>query len=569
MSILSRKFVIVGGVAGGASTAARLRRLNEEDNIIMFERGPHVSFSNCCLPYHLSGIVEDSDELVLMKPDKFYSQYRIDARVYTEVIGIDREKKEVRVKNIVNGKEYTESYDKLILSPGAKAIVPPIKGLEDVNSFTVRNVVDIAKLNNFITDNESKDITVIGGGFIGVEVCENLIEAGYNVTLVEAMNQIMKPFDYDMVQILHKEMYDRGVNLILGDKVAFFEKDTVVLASGKKIKADAVVMAIGVTPEVDIAKEAGIEIGQTGGIKVDQNYRTNDENIFAVGDAVEVFNPLTGQITRLPLAGPAQKQARAVADYINGIPNRNTGYIGSSCIQVFGYNGASTGLTEGLIKALNLNINYDVVRVIPQDKVGLMPGSEPLHFKLIYEVPTGRILGAQSIGRGAADKRVDIIATLIKFNGTLEDLRDLELCYAPPFGTAKDVVNHAALVGSNLMQKTFKQVYVTKVRELVQKGAFIVDVREEDEYENGHIINAKNIPLSQIRDRLDEIPKDRPVYLHCRSAQRSYNACLALKHLGFDNIYNIAGGFMGICFYEYFNDMTEKRDKIVTKYNFD
>ena len=569
MSILSRKFVIVGGVAGGASTAARLRRLNEEDNIIMFERGPHVSFSNCCLPYHLSGIVEDSDELVLMKPDKFYSQYRIDARVYTEVIAIDREKKEVRVKNVVNGKEYTESYDKLILSPGAKAIVPPIKGLEEVNSFTVRNVVDIAKLNNFINDNETKDITVIGGGFIGVEVCENLIEAGYNVTLVEAMNQIMKPFDYDMVQILHKEMYDRGVNLILGDKVAFFEKDTVVLASGKKIKADAVVMAIGVTPETDLAKEAGIEIGQTGGIKVDQNYRTNDENIFAVGDAVEVFNPLTGQITRLPLAGPAQKQARAVADYINGIPNRNTGYIGSSCIQVFGYNGASTGLTEGLIKALNLNINYDVVRVIPQDKVGLMPGSEPLHFKLIYEVPTGRILGAQSIGRGAADKRVDIIATLIKFNGTLEDLRDLELCYAPPFGTAKDVVNHAALVGSNLMQKTFKQVYVTKVRELVQEGAFIVDVREEDEYENGHIINAKNIPLSQIRDRLDEIPKDRPVYLHCRSAQRSYNACLALKHLGFNNIYNIAGGFMGICFYEYFNDMTQKRDKIVTKYNFD
>ncbi|MDQ0150801.1 FAD-dependent oxidoreductase [Eubacterium multiforme] len=566
---MSRKFVIVGGVAGGASTAARLRRLNEEDNIIMFERGPHVSFSNCCLPYHLSGIVEDSDELVLMKPDKFYSQYRIDARVYTEVIAIDREKKEVRVKNVVNGKEYTESYDKLILSPGAKAIVPPIKGLEEVNSFTVRNVVDIAKLNNFINDNETKDITVIGGGFIGVEVCENLIEAGYNVTLVEAMNQIMKPFDYDMVQILHKEMYDRGVNLILGDKVAFFEKDTVVLASGKKIKADAVVMAIGVTPETDLAKEAGIEIGQTGGIKVDQNYRTNDENIFAVGDAVEVFNPLTGQITRLPLAGPAQKQARAVADYINGIPNRNTGYIGSSCIQVFGYNGASTGLTEGLIKALNLNINYDVVRVIPQDKVGLMPGSEPLHFKLIYEVPTGRILGAQSIGRGAADKRVDIIATLIKFNGTLEDLRDLELCYAPPFGTAKDVVNHAALVGSNLMQKTFKQVYVTKVRELVQEGAFIVDVREEDEYENGHIINAKNIPLSQIRDRLDEIPKDRPVYLHCRSAQRSYNACLALKHLGFNNIYNIAGGFMGICFYEYFNDMTQKRDKIVTKYNFD
>ena len=566
---MSKKVVIVGGVAGGASTAARLRRLDKNAEIIMFERGPHVSFSNCCLPYHLSGKVEDHEDLVLMKPEKFFSQYKIDARVFSEVVRIDREKKEVTVRNVVNGKEYVESYDKLVLSPGAKAIVPPIKGIDEVNLFTVRNVVDIAKLNVFIKENRSKNITVIGGGFIGVEVAENLKEAGYNVTLVEAMDQIMKPFDYDMAQVLHKAMYDNGVNLIVGDKVSSFEKDTVVLESGKKIISDAVVMAIGVIPETDLAREAGLEIGQTGAIKVNTNYMTNDKDIYAVGDAIEVHHALTNSITKLPLAGPAQKQARAVADHINGLQVRNTGFIGSSCIQVFDYNGASTGLTEGQIKALNLNINYEVVRVIPQDKVGLMPGSEPLHFKLIFEVPTGRVLGAQAIGRGNTDKRVDVIATLIKFNGTVYDLADLELCYAPPFGTAKDVVNHAALVATNLLQGTFKQVYVHEVRDLVESGAYIIDVREEDEYELSHIKGAKNIPLSQLRDRVNEIPKNVPVYLHCRSAQRSYNAALTLGHLGFDNIYNVSGGFMGISFYEYYNDMISGREKIVTDYNFD
>ncbi|MDZ5254096.1 FAD-dependent oxidoreductase [Clostridium sp. LIBA-8841] len=565
---MGKKIVIVGGVAGGASTAARLRRLDENSEIIMFERGPHVSFSNCCLPYHLSGKVANHEDLVLMIPEKFYSQYRIDARIYTEVTSINRKAKEVTVRNVVSGKEYTESYDKLVLSPGAKAIVPPIKGVENVNIFTVRNVVDIAKLNSFIKDSSSKNISVIGGGFIGVEVAENLSEAGYNVTLIEAMDQIMKPFDYDMVQVLHKEIYDKGINLIVGDKVSSFEKDTVVLESGEKITSDAVVMAIGVTPETDLAREAGLEIGTTGAIKVNQNYLTNDMDIYAVGDAVEVYNALTNSITKLPLAGPAQKQARAVADHIHGRSSRNSGYIGSSCIKVFDYNGASTGLTESQIKALNLNLNYEVVRVIPQDKVGLMPGSEPLHFKLIFEVPTGRILGAQSIGKGNADKRIDIIATLIKMGGTVEDLKDLELCYAPPFGTAKDVVNHAALVASNLLEGAFKQVYVHEVRDLVENGAYIIDVREVDEYKVGHIKGAKNIPLSEIRDRLDEIPTDIPVYLHCRSAQRSYNACLALQHLGFNNIYNVSGGFMGISFYEYYNDKVNDREPIVTEYNF-
>lgn len=565
---MSKKILIVGGVAGGASAAARLRRLGEDDKIIMFEKGPHVSFSNCCLPYHLSGTVESHEDLVLMHPEKFFKQYRIDARVHNEVISIDRENKSVKVLDVITGTEYTETYDKLILSPGAKAIIPPIKGIDEINLFTVRNVVDIAKLSYFVKDIKRKNVSVIGGGFIGVEVAENLKEAGYNVTLIEAGSQIMKPFDYDMVQILHKVLDDNGVNLVLGDRVSSFEKDTIILESGKRIESDAVIMAIGVEPETKLAVESGIELGETGAIKVDQNYMTNDRDIYAVGDAIEVYHALTNSVTKLALAGPAQKQARAVANHINGIPVKNNGFIGSSVIKIFDYNAASTGLNEGLIKALGLNIKYEVVRVIPPDRVGLMPDASPMHFKLIYEVPTGRILGAQAIGKGASDKRIDVIATVIKFGGALDDLTDLELCYAPPFGTAKDVVNYAAYVGSNLLDGKFKQVYVTQVRDLVEKGEYIIDVREENEYEQGKLKGAINIPLSQLRDRIDEIPRDRAIYINCKSAQRSYNASLVLQQLGFKDVYNVAGGFLGICLNEYFNDKSTGREPIVTKYNF-
>lgn len=566
---MRRKILIVGGVAGGASAAARLRRHSEEDQIIMFEKGPHVSFSNCCLPYHLSGVVEEADNLVLMQPEKFLSQYNIEVRVSNEVIAIDREKKEVSVKNLITGEAYQESYDKLILSPGARPIVPKIPGIENVNVFSVRNVVDIDKLNKFVKKIETKNISVIGGGFIGVEVAENLKEAGYNVTLIEALPQIMKPFDYDMVQILHKVLYDQGVHLIVGDKVSSFEKNTVNLASGKKVDAEAVIMAIGVAPETELAVNAGLELGVTGAINVDQNYRTNDKDIYAVGDAIEVYHALTQSMTKLSLAGPAQKQARSVADHINGMAVFNKGFIGSSVIKVFDYHGASTGLSEGLIKALNMNIQYDIVKIIPGDKVGLMPQSESLHFKLIYEVPTGRVLGAQAIGKGNVDKRIDVIATAIKLGATVNDLRDLELCYAPPFGTAKDVVNLAGYVASNLLDGSFKQVHAADVRELVEKDAYIIDVREKDEYEQSHIIGAIHLPLSELRKRINEIPNDKPIYLHCRSGQRSYNAVLALQNLGFENVYNVSGGFLGLSFYEYFNDQTTERKRIVTDYNFE
>ncbi|MBR8701637.1 Coenzyme A disulfide reductase [Fusobacterium sp. DD29] len=563
-----KKIAIIGGVAGGASAAARLRRHSEEDQIVMFERGPHVSFSNCCLPYHLSGIVDSADKLVLMTPEKFMAQYNIDARVNSEVIDIDRENKEITVKNILTGENYKEKYDKLILSMGAKPIVPRIKGIENVNIFTIRNVVDIDRLNKFVKTCEKKKVTVIGGGFIGIETAENLREAGYDVTLIEAANQILRVFDYDMVQILHKELHDKGVNLIVEDKVVEFEKNMVVLESGKKVEAEAVVLAIGVTPDIELAKKAGLEVGKTGGIKVDQNYLTSDRDIYAVGDAIEVYNALYNDYFKLALAGPAQKQARGVADHINGMRIDNRGFIGSSVIKVFDYNGAATGLTENIIKDRNLSIKYETVESIPFDSVKLMPTARFLHFKLLYEVPTGRILGAQAIGKGDVAKRIDVIATVIKFGGTIDDLKDLELCYAPPFGTAKDVVNYGGYIATNLLDGSYKQVHFSKMRELVENNKFILDVREKNEYEAGHINGSVNIPLSEIRDRIGELPKDREIFIHCKSGQRSYNACLLLQHLGFKDVYNITAGFMGICFYEYFNDIRLGRKPIMDKYNF-
>lgn len=565
---MGKKILIIGGVAGGASAAARLRRHSEEDKIIMFERGPHVSFSNCSLPYHLSGVVKEAEDLVLMNPELFLKQYNIDARVNSEVISINRQNKTVLIKKTDSEEVYTEAYDKLILSPGAAPIVPKLDGIDQVNLYTVRNVVDIDRLKKFTNQMTSNEITVIGGGFIGVEVAENLSKAGYKVTIIEAANQILRPFDYDMVQIFHKVLTDNKVDLILGDRVERFKKNKVILASGKTVDTGAVVMAIGVTPETHLAKEAGLKIGTTGAIAVNKNYQTSDPDIYAVGDAIEVYHALTHTMTKISLAGPALKQARAVADHINGKPVLNKGYIGSSAIKVFDYNGASTGLNEALIKALNMNINYEIVRIILSDKVSLMPDATPMHFKLLFEVPTGKILGAQAIGKGDVTKRIDIIATVIKYGGTVEDLKDLELSYAPPFSTAKDIVNYAGYVGSNLLNGDFKQVNVDKVRELVENGSTIIDVRESYEYEKGHIKGAINIPLSELRSRVKEIPRDKPVYLHCRTGQRSYNAALALQNMGFGNIFNIAGSFLGLSFYEYYNDQISDREQIVTEYNF-
>lgn len=563
---MGKKIVIVGGVAGGATAAARLRRLDEFAEIIMFEKGPHVSFSNCSLPYYLSGTVDRKEKLVLTSPETFKKRYKIDARVNQEVIHINRAEKTVTVQNLLTGETYDESYDKLILAPGAKPIVPNLEGITNPNVFTIRNVVDIDHLHQYLQTNHVKDVAVIGGGFIGVEVAENLRLADYNVSLIEFANQVLAPIDYDMAQILHKELHDHGIKLILNDGLAKVGDGFVETQSGKKIPAEAVVLAIGVRPETTLAEDAGLELGELGGIKVNANYQTSDPDIYAVGDAIEVYHKLTHTPTRLALAGPAQKQARAAADHIYGIPNRNPGVIGSLSLRLFDLTVAATGINEKT--AQKAGISYDSVYVFPTDKVSIMPESHPLHFKLIYEVPTGKILGAQAIGKGNADKRIDVIAAMIHMNADLEDLKDLELSYSPLLSTARDVVNQAAMVALNQLYGRYKEVKVSEVRKLVEENAFIIDAREKGEFQRGHLKNAVNIPLSEFRERLDEIPKDRPVYIHCRSGQRSYNMVMALRNMGYENVYNISGSFLGICLYEYFNDVTTGREKIVTEYNF-
>ena len=562
------KVIIIGGVAGGASCGARLRRLSEEDEIVVFERDEHVSFSNCCLPYYLSGVVKSPETLVLMSPKKFLSMYNLDVRTMSEVRAINRESKTVTVLNRKENTTYEEAYDKLILSPGAKAIVPAIPDIELVNRHVVRNVGDVVGLKKSILPEAGQRVAVIGGGFIGVEVAENLREAGYAVTLVEAMPQILGIYDFDMVQILHKELVDHGVELVLGDRVSSFEKDLVVLSSGRKIEADAVVMAIGVSPETALARDAGLDIGSTGAIAVNEECRTSDPDIYAVGDAIEVQHALLDEPFKISLAWPAQIQARGVADHINGLPFTNRAYIGSSCIKLFNYNAASTGLTEAQIARMETPPDYDVALVSPNNIVGIMPHATPVFLKVVFEKPSGRILGAQAISKGAADKRIDTIATAMKFDATIADLMDLELCYAPPFSTAKDVVNFAGYVGSNLLAGIYKQVLPTELRALVQSGAYILDVREEPELVSGVVKGSKNIPLSQLRERMDEIPKDRPIYIHCRSGQRSYNAARALQNRGYEQVYNMAGSFLFFSFYEYMQDRTTGQESVLTNYNF-
>lgn len=564
---MGKRILIVGGVTGGASAAARLRRLDESAEIVIFERGPHVSYSNCSLPYFLSRVVPDSGSLLMVTPERFKKQYNIEVRTENEVMSIDRAAKTIRVRRRADGTEYEERYDILILSPGAEPIRPKsIEGVERENVFTVRSVADTEKLDAWLSAHDAKDVAVVGGGFIGCEVAENLRASGRNIALIEAMPQIMTPFDFDMAQILHKEMLDHDVTLVLKDGVKRIGEKEVELAGGRKIKADATVLAIGVRPETELAKDAGLEIGETGGIRVNHNYQTSDPAIYAVGDAIEVFHRLTQKWTRLALAWPAQMQGRAAADHIAGRSHRSKGVIGSSVLRVFDLYAACTGLTERAAK--EAGIPCASVYVIPADKVGIMPKSAPIHLKLVFETPTGRLLGAQAIGKDAADRRVDVVAALISMGGTLEDLKETELCYAPVIGTAKDAVHMAALVGLNILDGRFRQVPVSAVRGLVESGAYIVDVREKGEYAASHLKNAVNIPLSELRARMNEIPKDRPVYLHCRSSQRSYNAIMALQQNGFGNVINIAGSYLGICLYEYAQDVLEGREKIVTAYNF-
>lgn len=565
------RLLVIGGVAGGASAAARVRRLDEQAEITILERGAHVSFSNCSLPYYLGGIVAEEGDLVMMTPESFHNQYRIDVQVNTEAVAIDRAAKRVTARDVTTGETREYEYDKLVLAPGASPVMPrSIAGIDSERVFSVRNVTDIARVKACMDQKETQDVVVVGGGFIGIEVAENLCRAGKHVTLLEGLNQVMTPFDYDMAQMFHREISDSGVDLRLGSTVTAISPQGVTAQRNGEtftVPADAVIMSIGVAPETALARQAALEIGASGGIKVDQHMQTGDPDIYAVGDAAETTDLVLGKPGRLALAGVAQKEARVAADNICGIPSVFRGFVGSSCLRVFGLNAAATGLNERAAKAAGLH--YDYVTVFASDKVSIMPDCRYLAFKLLFEVPTGRLLGAQAIGGGEADKRINAVAALIGMAGTVEDLKEFEHCYAPLFSTAKDVVHMAALTASNVLSGSLRQVHISDVRPLVESGAYIVDVREPDEFEMGHIKGAHNIPLSSLRENLDKIPRDVPVYLHCRSSQRSYFAYCALRGNGFDNIININGSFLGISLYEAFTDRQEARTPIVTAYNFD
>ena len=559
------KVLVIGGVAGGASAAARIRRLDEFAEIIIFEKGPHVSFSNCCLPYFLDRTIAESERLLMMTPEKFSAQYNIDVRTESEVIKINRNEKKITVRKS-DGTEYEEGYDRLVLSPGGRAIRPAaIPGIDRENVFTVRNVVDIRALDNYARGHQIKNVAVIGGGFIGCEVAESFKNAGINVALVEKADQIMPPFDYDMAQILHKEMLMNHIDLVLGDGLQSIEEDHLVLESGKTVPADVVVLAIGVIPETGLARDAGLEIGETGGIKVSHNYRTSDKSIYAVGDAIEVFNSVSHKPMKLALAYPAQMEARAAADAICGLEVDNRGFIGSSVVRIFNLYGASTGLNEKQAKANGFSYRY--VSLVAKDKVKIMPNVAPIFLKVLFEVPTGKILGAQAVSKNSADRRIDVIAAVISMGGTLADLKNLELCYAPVVGNAKDIVNMAGLVGLNMLNEKIDYVHVTNARQHVEEGAYILDVREKREYEGSHLKTAVNIPLSQMRERYEEIPKDRPVYIYCLSSARAYTAISNLQQRGFDNLKLCDGSFMGIVNYEYANDILKGREPIVTSYD--
>lgn len=559
-----RQVVIVGGVGGGASVAARVRRLDEFAHITVFEKGPDVSFSNCALPYTFSDVIDQPDDVILKTPEQFEQQYQIDVQVKTEVMAVDAGSKTVTIKQVDSDVTATVPYDSLILSPGARPIVPTtIEGVEQSNVMTVRNVQDVRLIQTFITEHQVHDVTVVGGGFIGLEMAENLQKAGQKVTIVEAAEHVLGTLDDDFAQMVHKELYDHGVQLILQDGVAAISANQVRLNSGRTVATQLVIMAIGVTPETKLAVQAGCQLGVTGGIKVDHRYQTSVADIYAVGDAIEVTNRLTRQPTRLALAFPAQMQARHLVDQLYGQTPDCQGVIGSQVLHLFTLNIASTGLTATACE--QQQIDYRFATVAPQDRVSVMPNTTPVFIKLIFSYPSGEILGAQAIGQSGVDKQIDIIASLITMHGRVSDLTDLELCYSPWVSTAKNAVNMVGLVAANILNDEFKQVSVTQVRQLVLGGAFIIDAREPQEYANGHINGAHNIPLSQFRQRLTEIPTDRPVYIHCQTGQRSYNMVRALLNREYANVINIAGSYAELVQYEYFNDQTTTRTSILSR----
>lgn len=539
------KIVIVGGVAGGATAAARIRRLNEQAEVIVFERSGYVSYANCGLPYYIGGVIEDPSELTLQTPESFWRRFRIDMRVRHEVIAIHPDQKTVVVRNLTNGEEFEEHYDKLLLSPGAKPMRPAFPGMGLENLFTLRTVEDTLRIRTFIEQKKPQSVILAGGGFISLEMAENLRELGMKVTIVQQLKQLMNPFDPDIATFIHAKMRAKGVNLMLGHSVEGFEPNgdeiKVLLKGEQSVTADMVILAIGVNPDTCLAKEAGVELGLRGSIVVNDRMETSVPDIYAVGDAVQIKHSITGTDTLVSLAGPANKQGRIAADNICGGDSRYLGAQGSSVIKVFDMTAASTGINEQTAKMAG--IDCDKVYLSPVNHASYYPGGRVMTMKVIFEKETYRLLGAQIVGYEGVDKRIDVLATAMHAGMTALQLKDLDLAYAPPYSSAKDPVNMAGFMIENISNGKLKQFYWDEVDDLPRDGSVILlDARTKQEYENGHIEGFINIPVDELRERIGELEQEKTVYVICQSGLRSYIACRILTQNGFD-CYNFSGGY--------------------------
>lgn len=542
---MSKKVLVVGGVAGGASVAARLRRLDENAEIIIFEKDEYISFANCGMPYYIGGTIKERQKLLVQTPESMHNRFNIDVRINSEVLDVDVNKKIIKVKNKNSG-IYEEDYDYLVLSPGAKAIKPKIEGINSNKIFTLKNIPDTDDIKSSVDKSEVNSAVVIGGGYVGVEMAENLKEKGLQVTLVEAAPHIIAPFDSDMVVMAEKELVENGIDLVLNDGVKSFKDSDhsieVTLNSNTKITADLVILAIGVSPDTNFIKDSGINLGTRGHILVDNKMKTNIENIYAVGDAVEVVDFVNNQNTAIPLAGPANKQGRIAADNIAGLNSTYKGTQGTAIIKIFGLTAASTGNNERTLK--RLSIPYKVIYIHPTSHASYYPGALPLSLKLIF-TDNGKILGAQAIGYDGVDKRIDVIAAAIRLGGSVSDLTELELCYAPPFSSAKDPVNMAGFVAENVISGKTDVITPKDFLNYNRENTILLDVRSEIEFSNGHIEGALNIPLDNLRKRLGELDKNKEIIAYCQIGLRGYIASRILSQHGY-KAKNITGGYKSV-----------------------
>ena len=539
------KIVIIGGVAGGATAAARIRRRNEHAEIIVFEKSGYISYANCGLPYYIGDVITDPEELTLQTPESFFRRFRIHMKIHHEVVSIHPDRKTVSVKNLETGEAFEESYDKLILSPGAKPAQPRLPGVGMDQLFTLRTVEDTFRIKEYITKNHPKSVVLAGGGFIGLELAENLRELGMEVTIVQRPRQLMTPFDPDMASMIHNEMRKHGIKLVLGYTVeGFMKKDhgvEVLLKDNPSLRADMVILAIGVTPDTVLAKEAGLELGIKGSIVVNDRMETSVPDIYAAGDAVQVKHYVTGEDTLISLAGPANKQGRIIADNICGDDSRYPGSQGSSVIKVFDMTAATTGINE--TNARRAGLQVDTVILSPMSHAGYYPGGKVMTMKVVFEKATCRLLGAQIIGYEGVDKRIDVLATAIHAGMKATQLKDLDLAYAPPYSSARDPVNMAGFMIDNIAKEILKQWHLEDMYSVLkEEGAVLLDVRTVQEYSRGHISGFKNIPLDELREHIHEIEKGKPVYLICQSGLRSYIASRILEGYGYET-YNFSGGF--------------------------